>query len=540
MIMDLNIFGLDENFIRETSSYFTLNEIYQQPKTWKKTCLQIKNEKDQIQHFIDQVITLDDFDVIMTGAGASGFIGNSLFSALNEKLNHKIKSFESTDIVLTPQNYLSKTKPTLLVSFARSGNSPESIGALELAETICGKVYHLIITNNKDGELSKTGSKKSNCLVLNLADETNDQAFAMTSSFTNMYLAAFLCFNLDSLDQILEKIDKIIESGQSYLDKNYVIAKQIVDEFDFNRIIYLGSNVLKGISTESALKMNELTSGKIATLYDSPLGFRHGPKSFVNDSALTVIYLSDEEYTRQYEIDLLKEMSSQKKGNKLAVVMNHEDPAISSLADYAITYNIDGLLNNILLGLDFILFAQTIAVLKSLKMGITPDNPCPSGEVNRVVKGVNIYPYALPQLVIGLVLTGHGNFATGMQSSLQLIAGKQENMAFVDFLSDDSTETLREKLSIALDSLSHCDSILILSDLAGGTPFNTSVMLQVKRGNMETIGGSNLPMILDVVISRSSVNSLKELKEKALQVGKKSIMQFTHPVPSHEEDEAGI
>ena len=540
-IIDLNIFEIDENLARRTSSYFTLNEIYQQPVTWRKTCQQIKNTKDQIQYFIDQVITLDDFDVILTGAGTSGFIGESLFSFLNTKLNHRVKSCMSTDIVLTPENYLSRTKPCLLVSFARSGNSPESTGVIEIAETVCEKVYHLIITNNKDGELSKTGSKKGNCFLINLTDETLDQSFAMTSSFSNMYLAAYLCFNLESIDSILEKIDKNIESGQIYLSKNYKKAEQIVDEFDFNRIVYLGSNVLKGISMESALKMLELTSGKVAALSDSPLGFRHGPKSFVDDSTLTVIFFSDMEYTRKYETDLLKELSAQRKGNKLVAISNADDSYISSLADYTVTFDIQGMVNNVLLGLDFILFAQTLAVLKSLKMGITPDNPCPTGEVNRVVKGVTIYPYALEQKVYGIVITGHGNFATGMQSSLEAIAGKQEDIAYVDFLANDSTETIREKLGGALDSLSYCDGILILADLAGGTPFNTAVLHQVNRGNIETIGGSNLPMVIDITMSRCFVNSLRELKTKALQVGKNGITHFTHSTPGRlTEDEDGI
>ena len=139
--------------------------------------------------------------------------------------------------------------------------------------------------------------------------------------------------------------------------------------------------------------MLELTAGKVVTMYDTPLGFRHGPKSIVDDNTLTVIYLSDDAYTRQYEIDLLKEMSSQRKGNKIVVVTSKPDAVASELADYTVCYNLDTDYQSVMLGLDYILFAQTLAVLKSLSMGITPDNPCPTGEVNRVVKGVTLYPY---------------------------------------------------------------------------------------------------------------------------------------------------
>ena len=87
--------------------------------------------------------------------------------------------------------------------------------------------------------------------------------------------------------------------------------------FDFDRIVYLGNIALKGVAQESALKMLELTAGKVATMYDSQLGFRHGPKSIINDTPLTVAYLSDDAYRRQYELDLIKEMSGQRKGNKI-------------------------------------------------------------------------------------------------------------------------------------------------------------------------------------------------------------------------------
>ena len=353
----------------------------------------IEEHKDEIQKFIDQVITCDDFDVVLTGAGTSEFVGNALFPHLTGLLNYKVKSYGTTDIVATPEAYLSRTKPTLLISFGRSGNSPESVGAIDAAESVCDNVYHLFVTCNKNGALSKRADTTDNCYAINLTDETHDQSFAMTSSFSNMYLATYLCFHLSELDKVTADVRKIAAAGQEFLDNNFGIAQKIVDEYDFKRIVYLGSNTLKGISQESALKMLELTAGKVVTMYDTPLGFRHGPKSIIDDTTITVVYLSDDPYTRQYEIDLIKEMSGQRKGNKIVAVMSSQDDAVAALVDYTVVYGLDEKYENVLLGLDYILFAQTLAVLKSLSMSITPDNPCPTGEVNRVVKGVTLYPY---------------------------------------------------------------------------------------------------------------------------------------------------
>lgn len=388
-----NIFGMTKEKMDSTSSTSTLTEIFQQPKTWGKTCLQIKNAKEELQAFIDQVIQRDDFDIILTGAGTSEFVGNTLFPYLTGHYDYKVKSYGTTDIVATPEAYLSRTKPTLLISFGRSGNSPESIGAIDAAEAVCDHVYHLFITCNKDGQLSKRANTAKNCYAINLTDETHDQAFAMTSSFTNMYLAAYLTFNLERIDEAIKEFETIIQSGQSFLDNKYEEVQTIVNEYDFNRIVCLGSNTLKGIAQESSLKMLELTAGNVVTMFDTPLGFRHGPKSVVNNDTITVIYLSNEEYTRQYEIDFIKEMSVQRKENKIVAVTAKKDDQLKELADYVIEYDLSTISENVLLGFNYILFAQLLAAFKSLSLDITPDNPCPTGEVNRVVKGVTLYPY---------------------------------------------------------------------------------------------------------------------------------------------------
>ena len=391
----MSIFNYTEEQMTKDFSTYTIHEIYQQPATWRKTCAQLAACKDELQKFLDQVVGAEDFDIVLTGAGTSEFVGNSLFHALNKKYDFKVKSYASTDIVPNPEDTLSRTKPTLLVNFGRSGNSPESVGSVEAAEVVCENIYHLFVTCNCEGALSKLADKKDNCFALNLTPETHDKSFAMTSSYSNMYLATYLALNLDRLDEITAAVEKICAAGENFLNNQYEEVAKIVAEFNFDRIVYLGNIALKGVAQESALKMLELTAGKVATMYDSQLGFRHGPKSIINDNTLTVAYLSDDDYRRRYELDLIKEMAGQRKGNKIAVVYNKDCEEVKELADYTLQFGVGEAMENVMLGLDFIMFAQTLAVMKSLSMGITPDNPCPTGEVNRVVKGVILYPYTL-------------------------------------------------------------------------------------------------------------------------------------------------
>lgn len=391
----MNIFNLSEEKMKETFSSYTIHEIYQQPATWRKTCAQLAACKDELQKFLDQVVKAEDFDIVLTGAGTSEFVGNSLFQALAQKYNYKVKSYATTDIVPSPENFLSREKPTLLISFGRSGNSPESLGAVQAAEVVCENLYHLFVTCNHEGTLSKLANDRTNCFALNLTPETHDQSFAMTSSYSNMYMATYLALNLDRLEELTAEIEEVAKAAEHFLDEQYGQVKQIVDEFDFNRIVYLGNIALKGVAQESALKMLELTAGQVATMYDSPLGFRHGPKSIIDPRTLTVVYLSDDEYRRRYEIDLIKEMGPQRKGNKIVAIMNQPVEGLEDLVDYIVRIPVGSYKENVLLGFDYILFAQTLAVMKSLSLGITPDNPCPTGEVNRVVKGVTLYPYTL-------------------------------------------------------------------------------------------------------------------------------------------------
>lgn len=387
------VFNKTEEQWKESGAYWTSREIYQQPETWLKTFEQIRKEKDAISGIIQKVTSQPDYDIILTGAGTSEYVGNSIFPFLATLNDHKVKSYGTTDIVACPEDYLSKTKPTLLISFGRSGNSPESVAAVEVANAVCENICHLFVTCNHDGALSRFAEGKDNCYAINLTPETHDQAFAMTSSYTNMYLATVLSFLTDKLDEYEPVIRELAENVKKIHQEYFGCLEKLVDEFDFSRIVYLGSNCLKGVSQESGLKMCELTAGQVMTTFDSTMGFRHGPKSVVCPGSLDVIYLSDDPYTRQYDLDIIRELSPERNGNRIMAVSSYNDPEVVELVDYFITFENKDRYDNVFLGLEYINIAQCIAMLKSISMGVKPDTPSPSGVVNRVVKGVTIYPY---------------------------------------------------------------------------------------------------------------------------------------------------
>ena len=383
--------GYNKDDLVSTKAIFTAEEIFQQPETWQKTINQVKEARAEIDEFLGKIVKQEDFSIIFAGAGTSEFIGNALFSGLSKMYQYRVKSYATTDLVAAPELYINPNQATLLISFGRSGSSPESVGAIEACNAVSNNIYHLFITCNKNGEMAKWSTTNPNCLAMILAAETCDRGFAMTSSYSNMMLCAYLC--LVKKENAIAELTDTIEKTRELVEEKFADIKKVVDEFDYRRIVYLGSNVLKGTAQESALKMLELTAGKVVTMYDSPLGFRHGPKSIINDETLVVVFLSEDAHSQKYEVDLLEELSEQRAGNRLMVVCSRPKPWARTVADYVYCFDHKDQHDNLVLGFNYIVVAQLMALYKSLALGITPDNPCIGGAVNRVVKGVTIYPY---------------------------------------------------------------------------------------------------------------------------------------------------
>ena len=379
---------ISDEMLHKANAYNTAKEITQQPSTWRKTFKLIQSKKELIQNFFNQIGEMGTFDIVLMGAGTSEYIGNSLVRYLSKISQFNARSVATTDMILNPELYINPEKKTLFISYGRSGNSPESVGSVQAVNAVTTNAYHLFITCNKEGSLAKLAQNNDKVLAIELPEETNDLGFAMTSSFTNMLCATVLCFNLNELEKYETIISELAQSVETTLTKNSEIVYNMIHDFDFERIIYLGSECMKGYAQESALKVLELTQGRVATLFDTLTGFRHGPKSFINDKSLIVVYLSDDDFVRKYELDLINELKSQQKGYKILVV-NHK--AVEIKADYNIQCEYTEMPME-LVGLKMIVVAHLVSFFKSLSLGITVDNPCPTGEVNRVVTGVTIYP----------------------------------------------------------------------------------------------------------------------------------------------------
>lgn len=362
----------------------TLKEILQQPSCWKKTA-EIIFSDSKLQDFLKTALGDPARPILVSGAGSSEFVGQSIMQSLALHTNRRVINAPTTDIVTTPSLYAVPQEPALMISFARSGNSPESVAAVNLIKQTCPGTKHLIITCNKEGGLAK--NPDANTYVILLPEETNDRSLVMTSSFSSMALAAALLMvpkekGMERLQDACLAAEEIL-AGLPQNINNFIAPAHI------NRIQYLGTGNAKGVLTEGHLKMLEMTDGAVATRVDSFLGVRHGPQVFTDKNTVVIALLSENDYVRQYEIDLLNEMKAKKQGCGFLVIgRGAKNIALPNLLAVETKASCDCFRI-----FPALIVVQLLGFFKSLSLGLSPDAPSASGTINRVVQGVNIYPY---------------------------------------------------------------------------------------------------------------------------------------------------
>lgn len=386
------MFELSVDELNKLGAEITTREIKQQPELWQEAFDNYAEVEGDIKAFVDNIVNKHDrVRVIFTGAGSSAYVGDSIVPYLKQYGNEDAFEFQAvatTDLVSNPKSFFRKDKPTILVSFARSGNSPESLASIELAQQLVDDFYQLTITCAPDGKLAVNSEGDDKNFLLLMPPRTNDQGFAMTGSFTCMTLSATLIFDEKTLSEKKEYVEQMIELGNETINRADEIEALL--DTDFERVTYLGSGVFAAIAREVQLKILELTAGAKATQFDSSLGFRHGPKSFVNETSLVISFVSNDPYTRQYDVDMLEELRLDEVANTICGVQVKAEDAnfVGTTFEYEEAYNT---LPDAYLALPFTVFGQIVSLITAVKVGNTPDDPSKNKTVNRVVEGVTIH-----------------------------------------------------------------------------------------------------------------------------------------------------
>ena len=305
------MFEMTTDQLNEIGGFNTTTEIKQQPELWLDTLNIYKENLEAIESFLAEARAMGEgrLSVVFTGAGTSDYVGDTCAPYLRHAGDTKLYDFKpiaTTDIVSAPRDFLNPDEPTVVVSFARSGNSPESLAAVQVAKTFVKNVKFLNITCAPEGKLAVESEGDADQLTL-LIPRANDKGFAMTGSYSCMTLLATLIFDTASLEQKTAWVEAAAKLGEDVVARESEIAEFLSG--DFNRVTYLGSGSFVGLAQEAQLKILELAHGLVATSWDSCMGYRHGPKSFVDDKTIVFVYMNNDEYTRQYDLDILNEIN---------------------------------------------------------------------------------------------------------------------------------------------------------------------------------------------------------------------------------------
>lgn len=366
----------------------TVREIGQQPEVWQEAAANVEDQRGELDAFLGPLLGQSDLRIVLTGAGTSAFVGGIAAPALSRILGRRIDAVATTNIVSNPREFFAEAVPTLLVSFARSGNSPESLAATRLADQCLSDVSHLVLTCDPAGDLYQEHEGREGSLVVTMPVRANDEGFAMTSSFTSMLLSILLILGGENQTAVDALVAEAIDITHTRWSSIHELAQK-----EFHRVVYLGSGALTALARESALKLLELTAGKVVSYYDSALGFRHGPKAVLDDHTLVIVFVSSDPYTREYDLDIIKELSAALGPGKVIAVAADELNLIDS---EALVLDRVARLDDAFLAVVYVVVAQILGLSFALLVGTAPDNPFPEGDVNRVVKGVAIHP--LPPL----------------------------------------------------------------------------------------------------------------------------------------------
>ncbi|MCV2353501.1 SIS domain-containing protein [Paucibacter sp. B2R-40] len=378
----------------------TAEEIAQQPAVWRELAQSFEPARQAaLAAFLNEWLSEPTHQVILTGAGSSAYCGEGVVDEINRLWPAQVRAVATTSLISHPALYLRRDQPTLLVSFARSGNSPESLGAVDLLRQLVDAPLFLNITCNADGALYTRNADQRDSFNLLMPSRSCDRGFAMTSSFSCMQLAALLAFGRDAWDNRLARVEALAAQAELRL-RDWAAPLAALAQEPFARVVYLGSGPLEALAKESALKILELTCGRVLAFANTCLGFRHGPKSILNENTLVVLFPSSDPHVRKFDADLLAELQREGvAGRVLQVGTSELGAAGSGAGNLLFSVGADlAAAGDVWLAPLCLLAAQQYALHRSAALGLTPDNPFPDGTVNRVVQGVTLHAYVAPNI----------------------------------------------------------------------------------------------------------------------------------------------
>ena len=374
-----------ESLQRELGYYHTLREIWQQPATWVATAQNALSHLDALRASVE-----GSQAIVLTGSGSSLYAGECLAPALQAELRVPVEAIAGGTLLTRGRRAVPPRTPCLLVSLARSGDSPESTGVVDAFLNCGGEYRHVIVTCNEAGRLAVAYRFDSRVLPVLLDDRTCDRSLVMTSSFTNLLLAARLLGMLDRAAAYQTLVGDLSRVAREVLEaRTGPLAEAGHQDFQF--AVFLGSGCRFGAAREAALKMLEMTAGRVRTMAETYLGLRHGPMAAIHADTVIVCFLSSNPKVRAYEEDLIEELNRKRLGARKIVVGDQIPARLLAAGDLAIECPGLAAVGDDNSPVIDVLVAQLLAFHRCLALGLRPDAPSEGDVIHRVVENFRIH-----------------------------------------------------------------------------------------------------------------------------------------------------
>lgn len=371
---------------QERCGYFhTLREILQQPATWLDTAERMLGKTSELSRRMEGIRSL-----VLTGSGSSEYAGACVRLVLQNALDVATQTVGGGALLTHGVRAIPPERPGLMISLARSGDSPESVGAVSLILEADPRMRHLVITCNPQGRLATTYRDDPRVEVIALDERTNDRSLVMTSSFTNIVLAARALGLLQTPDRYRALCRDLNERAGRLLGTSFPVLAGVAAR-DFSRVLFLGSGSRAGAARESALKMLEMTAGRVIAISETYLGLRHGPMSLVHSDTLVVCYLSSDAQIRAYESDLVRELSRKQLGLGKLIFGERIPKDLAGAADVLVDCEGSATLSDEDWPVLDVMVGQILAFFRCRKEGLQPDSPSSDGVIQRVVQGFALH-----------------------------------------------------------------------------------------------------------------------------------------------------
>ena len=370
---------------RRQGYYHTLREILQQPFTWTHTADQMAGLAPCLRSCISDLRHL-----ILTGSGSSEYAGHCARCALQNRLGVNTLAVGAGSLLTHSRHALPPGRPALLVSLARSGDSPESVGALSLLLKTDPAIRHLVLTCNARGKLATNFKENAGVRVVTLDERTNDRSLVMTSSFTNLALAAEFLGYLDQPELYTKRCRQLSNIAEQLLETQFEKLGQVGGQ-NFKRAVFLGNGPRSGAALEAALKLLEMTAGQVGAISETYLGLRHGPMSYIHADTLVVCFLSPDATARAYECDLIREIDQKNLGMMKVIVADAVPPDVTRDRDVVIECPGLGELGENTVPVVEVMIGQLLGFFRCIREGLRPDLPSENGVINRVVQSFALH-----------------------------------------------------------------------------------------------------------------------------------------------------